>query len=170
MSRCIMIIDVSKLIASDGVSIKINKQIEVDSASFSDFDISIDTPVTASGDIKSVSGLLYLTLNISAEYTAKCSRCLDTTADKLDFTLNEVFSKPGLENENDDVIILDSNEIDLDDIVVQALSCALPMTSLCSVDCKGLCPVCGCNLNFETCDCETDDIDPRLAVLKDFLK
>ena len=165
-----MVIDVSKLLASDGVSVKIDKQINIDSSSFEELDISINTPVTASGDIKSVSGLLYLTLDICAGYTAKCSRCLDTTSESLSFTLNEVFSKPGLENENDDVIILDSNEIDLDDIVVQALSCAMPMTSLCSVDCKGLCPMCGCNLNIETCDCETDDIDPRLAVLKDFLK
>ena len=170
MSRCIMVIDVSKLLAQDGVSIKIDKQIMVDPTSFDELDINFSTPVTASGDIKSISGMLYLTLDISAEYSAKCSRCLEETSEKLDFTVNEVFSKPGLENENDDVIILDSNEIDLDDIVVQALSCAMPMTSLCSVDCKGLCPMCGCNLNIETCDCETDDIDPRLAVLKDFLK
>ena len=165
-----MIIDISRLLLNDGASIPINGNILVDSQFFNDQNIIFNTPVNASGDIKSIRGMLYLTLDISAEYTAKCSRCLADTAEKLDFTINEVFSKPGLDNENDDVIILDSNEIDLKDIVEQALSCAMPITSLCSVDCKGLCSICGCNLNFEDCDCEQDDIDPRLAVLKDFLK
>ena len=170
MSRCIMIIDISKLLINDGASINIDNSVEIDSQTFNEQDIIITAPVKASGDIKSIRGMLYLTLGISAKYTAKCSRCLADTAEELDFTINEVFSKPGLENENDEVIILDSNEIDLQDIIVQALSCALPITSLCSENCKGFCPECGCNLNEETCNCEVDDIDPRLAVLKDFLK
>ena len=103
---------------------------------------------------------------------AKFDRFRPEIREKVDkFTSSkEFFAKAGLEDENDDVIILDSNEIDLQDIIVQALSCALPITSLCSEDCKGFCPECGCNLNIETCNCEVDDIDPRLAVLKDFLK
>ena len=170
MSRCIMIIDISKLLASEGSSIQIAKTIELDSELFSDNGIILNTPVNLSGDIKSVSGMLYMTLDISTEFVAQCSRCLSDTAQKLNFTINEVFSKPELENENDDVIILDSNEINLRDIVVESLSCALPITSLCNENCKGLCPVCGCNLNIEECSCEVEDIDPRLAVLKDFLK
>ena len=165
-----VLIDISRLLTNDGASINIDKSIEIDSHVFNEQDITINAPVKASGDIKSISGMLYLTLNISASYTAKCSRCLADTAEELDFTINEVFSKPGLENENDDVIILDSNEIDLQDIIEQALSCAMPITSLCSANCKGFCPGCGCNLNFESCNCQVDDIDPRLAVLKDFLK
>ena len=170
MSRCIMIIDISKLLQNDGLSIPIDTNISIDSEIFDDLDVVFNTPVNVSGDIKSIRGMLYLTLDISAVCMAKCSRCLCDTEEKLDFTINEVFSKPGLENKNDDVIILDSNEIELKDIVEQALCCALPIRSLCDADCKGLCPVCGCNLNIESCNCEHDDIDPRLAVLKDFLK
>jgi hypothetical protein len=43
---------------------------------------------------------------------------------------------------------------------------ALPMKPLCRVDCKGLCPNCGTNLNDTTCDCEIRWEDPRLAGLK----
>ena len=43
---------------------------------------------------------------------------------------------------------------------------ALPMKPLCGDDCKGLCPVCGTNLNRGTCDCKRDWEDPRLAALK----
>ena len=38
--------------------------------------------------------------------------------------------------------------------------------ALCREDCKGLCVVCGANLNRETCDCKRDWEDPRLAALK----
>ena len=110
MSRCIMIIDISRLLINDGASINIDKSIEIEPGIFNEQDIIITAPVKASGDIKSISGMLYLTLNICAKYTAKCSRCLADTAEELDFTINEVFSKPGLENENDEVIILYSNE------------------------------------------------------------
>ena len=122
------------------------------------------------GDIKNIDGLLYMVLRGTADYVSQCSRCLAPVDMTLDFTIKEVFSKTELENENDDVIILNSNEIDLKDIAEQGFCCALPIANLCSEDCKGLCPVCGCNLNTESCDCEVDNVDPRLAALKDFLK
>jgi uncharacterized protein len=40
------------------------------------------------------------------------------------------------------------------------------MKPLCRVDCKGLCAVCGTNLNTGSCSCKPDWEDPRLAVLK----
>jgi uncharacterized protein len=43
---------------------------------------------------------------------------------------------------------------------------SLPMKPLCSEDCQGLCPVCGTNLNRDTCDCRRDWDDPRFAALK----
>ena len=43
------------------------------------------------------------------------------------------------------------------------------MRLLCSLDCNGLCPRCGSNLNDGPCDCEPE-IDPRLEKLKDLLK
>jgi uncharacterized protein len=43
---------------------------------------------------------------------------------------------------------------------------SLPMKPLCSEDCKGLCPVCGTNLNRDTCNCRRDWDDPRFAALK----
>ena len=43
---------------------------------------------------------------------------------------------------------------------------ALPVKTLCSADCKGLCPECGCNRNTETCACTPDKGDSRLAPLR----
>ncbi len=170
MSRCNMVLDISKLINNEGSSIQISRDASFDRVEFNGQNISFTSPMHLEGDIKNIDGLLYMVLSCNAGYVSQCSRCLAPVESKLDFTIKEVFSKTELENENDDVIILNSNEIDLKEIAEQAFCCALPITDLCSEDCKGLCPVCGCNLNLETCSCETDDIDPRLAALKDFLK
>ena len=41
--------------------------------------------------------------------------------------------------------------------------------TLCSEDCKGLCPGCGVNLNHEACRCKKQ-VDPRLAALAKLLE
>ena len=42
----------------------------------------------------------------------------------------------------------------------------LPTKVLCSEDCKGICRVCGHNLNEGTCDCEDTGLDPRMSVVR----
>lgn len=48
----------------------------------------------------------------------------------------------------------------------EELSLALPVKPLCSPECKGLCPVCGCNNNTDTCNCEQSQGDSRFAALR----
>ena len=165
-----MVLDISKLINKNGASVDICEDIALETVSFGNQDITVTSPVHTEGDVTIVDGLFRLTLRCNADCVSQCSRCLAPVAMKLDFEIKEFFSKTELDSENDDVIILNSNEIDLKDIIEQGFCCALPITCYCSDDCKGLCPVCGCNLNEETCSCESDNIDPRLAALKDFLK
>ncbi len=43
---------------------------------------------------------------------------------------------------------------------------AQPMKYLCSEDCKGLCPVCGKNLNYEKCGCNEQALDPRMEIFR----
>ena len=58
-------------------------------------------------------------------------------------------------------------QIDLDPIVREQVLLALPMHAVCREDCRGLCGMCGQNLNEAACGCESKRVDPRLAVLKD---
>jgi uncharacterized protein len=60
----------------------------------------------------------------------------------------------------------ENDEIDLDQLMKEQFQLSLPMKPLCSDDCKGLCPVCGKNLNRDTCTCSRTWEDPRLAALK----
>jgi uncharacterized protein len=56
--------------------------------------------------------------------------------------------------------------VDLDPIVREQLLLALPSYPVCKDDCKGLCPVCGANLNDRECGCDRHVPDPRWAALK----
>ena len=58
------------------------------------------------------------------------------------------------------------DEIDLGHLMREQFYLALPMKPLCGDDCRGLCPVCGTNLNRGRCQCKREWEDPRLAVLK----
>ncbi len=71
------------------------------------------------------------------------------------FELDEIDAEP-----------FDGKTIDLDPIVREQVLLALPLSVLCEDDCKGLCMVCGQNLNEEECGHSGQkQIDPRLAKL-----
>jgi uncharacterized protein len=66
-----------------------------------------------------------------------------------------------------DEALFDGREIDLDAIVREQILLDLPMDGLCREDCRGLCSVCGQDLNVRECGCERKVVDPRWAALKD---
>ncbi len=52
----------------------------------------------------------------------------------------------------------------------EALALEVPMKPVCREECRGLCPVCGTNLNKNTCGCEAQRADPRFLSLKKLLE
>jgi len=60
--------------------------------------------------------------------------------------------------------------IDLDPVIREQLLLALPSYPVCQESCKGLCPVCGVNLNERDCGCDRHVPDPRWAALEKFGK
>jgi uncharacterized protein len=57
-------------------------------------------------------------------------------------------------------------ELDAAGLLWEQFQLAMPVKPLCRPDCRGLCPVCGVDMNVATCECERDEGDPRLAVLR----
>ena len=85
-----------------------------------------------------------------------------------DAALSEVYGTEAQLPE--DVNPYNGEYIDLTETIRELLILSEPMKVLCRPDCAGLCPQCGANLNEGACSCPTDRIDPRLAVLSDWLK
>lgn len=73
-------------------------------------------------------------------------------------------------NDSEDVSYFSGETIDLAPLVRDTLLAAQPLSNVCREDCKGLCLVCGANLNQGDCGCDRFIPDPRLAALKDFFK
>jgi uncharacterized protein len=115
----------------------------------------------------------------TAGVAANCHRCLNQfhfdlqrsfhltylAADPQRFAKEEV-ELTGLELE---VAYLESEHLQLDEMIQEQIYLSLPMKFLCRQDCKGLCVHCGADLNEVECGCPADEIDPRWAKLKTVL-
>ncbi len=119
------------------------------------------------------SGVARVQGEAEAEFKFQCSRCLEPFKKRIRFPLREMFTKDKsiLEAETEDLIhLVGTDEIDLAPVARENALLELPIAPICQEHCAGLCPVCGQNLNEATCGCEREQIDPRLAGLKDFFK
>jgi uncharacterized protein len=107
---------------------------------------------------------------LTAQVKLECVRCLEPFAYRLSFSLAERFLPAAMAALDEDAFpIGDDNSVDLDEPLRETVLLALPMHAVCRSDCQGLCPQCGLNLNIEQCDCQQEEIDPRLAILKQLL-
>jgi uncharacterized protein len=100
----------------------------------------------------------------------ECSRCLKKSAQvlkcEIKFLLKEENDQITLEAEEGEGQIQSGRSFDLDGLARENLILSLPLKPLCSEACKGLCPVCGINLNTSSCECKKDVTDPRWEKLK----
>jgi len=126
-------------------------------------------------------GIFQVTGHSQAETELECSRCLKPFAYPIDIELNVELAPAGslvsgAEHELDrselETEFYRGDEIDPVDIIREQLLVAIPMVPLHDVNCKGLCPVCGKNLNEADCGCKLDDQGTfgAFSVLKDLFK
>lgn len=130
-------------------------------------------PVRVKGKIENLGDrILQASGQIEVVAQELCSRCLAQTQIRLliDFSLKFSDTISDLESEEEDIIPFTGDEINLYPQIVNEVILNWPGQILCKIDCKGLCPKCGANLNTTVCKCKTENIDPRLAVLKQLLK
>ncbi|OFI07691.1 hypothetical protein CLOACE_00390 [Clostridium acetireducens DSM 10703] len=126
----------------------------------------LDT-IKLKGSVSKMGNLLHLEAKINTNVELSCSRCLSKFPYKIDLNIVEEFSNCK-KCEDEDVISIECDEIDIAEVIMNNIIMALPIKRLCKENCKGLCQQCGTNLNYSKCNCKDDDVDPRLAQLKDF--
>ncbi len=103
---------------------------------------------------------------MAGSYEMICDRCLEKVRSYLETEITDNFlpANNSCEKEDGDKIYL-GDELDLTETLLETINLKIPMKNLCSPDCQGLCLVCGLNLNTQTCKCQQDVFDPRLANL-----
>lgn len=104
--------------------------------------------------------------DVSLTLAVPCDRCLDETRQVISFRLDREIDF-GAEDGEEDMSFVEGHTIDVDGLVFPEIVLRLPMKALCSADCKGICKVCGTNLNRESCACDPFVPDPRMSAIND---
>jgi uncharacterized protein len=117
-----------------------------------------------------IAGSLETTLEVT------CSRCLEPAELRVNKPFDLFFrERDAAMFDEDEEVELEEKEtrtafftgtkLAIGDILREQILLALPMKVLCTVDCKGLCPACGTNLNSGSCACPQEDFNPHMDKL-----
>lgn len=98
------------------------------------------------GKAVAISGTLETALD------STCARCGASFREAIRFPLEERFVK-GERPEEEESYSFEGESLEFAAMALDNLFLQLPIVSLCSEDCRGLCPVCGCNFNQSQCGC-----------------
>lgn len=146
-----MKINLKQLFNIVGESKKFEYSIEANELSdIKGYDFS--SPVEINGRIFNKAGIVYLEYSIDFSLLITCDRCLKELVRTYHFDCDHIVV-PSVSDDNYEYIVADSESIELNEIAVTDLLLQLPTKNLCKDDCKGLCMICGCDLNESECNC-----------------
>jgi uncharacterized protein len=124
--------------------------------------IGLAAPLKVSIQVSSAGNKYILDGRMHGEVILRCDRCLESYKHHLVAGFRIVLVVRNGENGQTEVELFQEDleegfvadlVIDLAEVTREQVFLALPMKSVCREDCTGLCPVCGTNLNRETCEC-----------------
>ena len=129
------------------------------------------SPISVSGQVKSFAGAARLEAQVAFDFSVPCDRCAEMVSQKFSYRFSHMLVQRlnDEENDNDSFILVEEKKLELDKLLYDDILLELPSKFLCKPDCKGLCGVCGANLNEKSCDCNKRQVDPRLEVLKSLI-
>jgi uncharacterized protein len=113
---------------------------------------------------------ILLQVDFRVSIDIECVRCLTEFIQTLQINFTELYAFSKRYVTDSGLIMPETGIIDLSPLLREYILLEIPISPLCRPDCKGLCPVCGNNLNESTCNHENDLGDPRLASLKSLLE
>lgn len=166
-----MFINLSDVFLSPGRPLEVSLPIEMTEVQngYESFSILEKSEIKLTGTHKSkgravVTGSAYVVVDLV------CDRCLKPVPVRIDLTIErDVFSPEADagELEEDNLEIMSGYQLNVENLVFNEILMNWPMKVLCKADCKGICKMCGKDLNLGECECDTFVPDPRMAVIKD---
>lgn len=126
-------------------------------------DVTVEGAMEVEGTIRgTVDGVLAV-FQAKAPAHFVCVRCLTEWDSEVSATGTQHFSQVP----DEDGYRIEDRHVDVGGPATDELSLALPVAPLCREDCRGLCPICGTDLNMSPCDGHGEESDSPFAVLKD---
>jgi uncharacterized protein len=174
-----VIVDVSGLLRKPGSTEKLRVVDSLPPAFKGRERIQVRGPVRASMTLKEAGGNVLVKGDLTADVTLTCGRCLKGFDQTVEQPFEEVFRRHSNfnredpeEREEEELFAIEEQKIDLTPMLTQALVLAVPFSPLCEQRCRGLCSVCGEDLNATPHAHSADDEDlPQFkAALKHYLE
>ncbi len=141
----------------------------------SGIDFDFETPLQSEAKIKKASGLVLISGKVQTILRLQCVRCLKEFSYPLsttfELTLHPSKEAPSEEEtelgrEEMELNFFEGGEIHLSEIACEQVFLEIPYQPLCQERCKGLCPVCGKDLNLSACDCVKEELTSGFSSLK----
>lgn len=164
-----MKVNIASILKNEGASMNISGSVNPGEFDFMGSKITFTSPALVTGTIVNIGGTIEISAVITGEFLTQCSRCGKEILQSLSAELFE-----SVENDFSDAdpecLVLSGNTLDITGAVEACIFGNIPLKFLCSEECKGLCPVCGTNLNENECNCDTRVYDPRFAIFRNLQK
>ena len=173
-----MLLDLKKVFQEEGSKLPFEGSLDLSDEEFYGA-CPFATPVEVSGTVENQDRVVALRCAVRFTYARECDRCLEPVSREMTYEFEHLLAANSeklsqqvseTDAEQDELVIVDDFKLELDDIIREDIILELPAKYLCSDDCKGLCPVCGGNLNHSQCDCDTSVPDPRFDALRALLQ
>ena len=107
--------------------------------------------------------------NFDGTTSLTCVRCLAEFTHTLKWELTELYAFGKKSVTDSGLLLPDDAQIDLQPLLREYALLEIPMKPICRPDCKGLCPVCGENLNETDCGHRPEQDNSPFSALKDML-
>ncbi len=158
-----MIIDVSNFIDGETREVSFSEKVLIPE----NYCVDNNADVKVVGEISNEKGKFHFTGNVLASLCLNCDLCLKPFYVELKFIIDEIFSDDFSEVDSEnDFFHFSDKKINLAEAIISGILFNIPMKAVCSDNCKGLCGVCGHNLNEGDCQCDKTYVNPKFEKLK----
>jgi len=113
--------------------------------------------------LESVHEGIYVSGEVFGVAQGECGRCLDPINGELEVDFQELFAYSGT---SEDDFTVEAEQIDLEQVIRDAVVLSLPFQPVCNEDCLGLCATCGEKILNQAQHVHEAPIDPRWNALQ----
>lgn len=96
-----------------------------------------------------------------------CDRCLEPVSVEIPLEIKRECKTSFSDEDPEEESLMVGYNLDTEQLLYCEILVNWPMKTLCTEACKGICKKCGTNLNHGSCTCDTVELDPRMAKIRD---
>jgi DUF177 domain-containing protein len=132
-------------------------------------DLTVTDFIGTATFFRTQQGLL-LQGDFSAKMELECVRCLEEYTQAIAWSFTDLYAFDTRSLSESNLLVPEEGQIDLEPLLREYALLEIPIQPVCKPDCKGLCPICGENLNRVDCGHRSPGEESPFAALKDLLK